>query len=84
MIMGIYLLSIAVYSIYYSGYYGQIDFEWQSSLRCSLIGSLAVLSSEASCLFMVLLTSTRLYRIYKPLSTASISTRKYKLAIISV
>ena len=84
MIMGIYLLSIAVYSVYYSGYYGQIDFEWRSSLRCSLIGSLAVLSSEASCFFMVLLTSTRLYAIYKPFSTLSTSTGKYKLAIISV
>ena len=84
MIMGIYLLSIAVYSAYYSGYYGQIDFEWRSSLRCSLIGSLAVLSSEASCFFMVLLTSTRLYAVYKPFSTLSISTRKYKLAITSV
>ena len=84
MIMGIYLLSIAVYSVYYSGYYGQIDLEWRSSLRCSLIGSLAVLSSEASCLFMVLLTSTRLYAVYQPFSTLSTSTRKYKLAIISV
>ena len=84
MIMGIYLLTIAVFSLYYSGYYGQIDFEWRSSLRCSLIGSLAVLSSEASCFFMVMLTSTRLYAIYKPFSTPSASTRKYKLAIISV
>ena len=84
MIMGMYLLGIVVYSAYYSGYYGQIDFKWRSSLRCSLIGSLAVLSSEASCFFMVLLTSTRLHAIYKPFSTLSISTRKYKLAIISV
>ena len=84
MIMGMYLLNIAVYSSYYSGYYGQIDFEWRSSLRCSLIGSLAVLSSEASCFFMVLLTSTRLYAVYQPFSTLSTSTRKYKLAIISV
>ena len=84
MIMGIYLLTIAVFSLYYSGYYGQIDFEWRSSLLCSLIGSLAVLSSEASCFFMVLLTSTRLYAIYKPFSTPSASTCKYKLAIISV
>ena len=84
MMMGIYLLSIAIYSIYYSGYYGQIDFEWRSSLRCSIIGSLAVLSSEASCFFMVLLTSTRLYAVYQPFSTLSISTRKYKLAFISI
>ena len=84
LIMGIYLLIIAVYSVYYSGHYGQIDFKWRSSLRCSIIGSLAVLSSEASCLFMVLLTSYRLYVVYKPFSTLSTSTRKYKLGIISV
>ena len=84
MIMGMYLLSIAVYSAYYSGYYSQIDLEWRSSLRCSVIGSLAVLSSEASCFFMVLLTSTRLYAVYKPFSTLSMSTYKYKLAIILV
>ena len=82
MIMGIYLLVIAVYSVYYSGYYGQIDLEWRSSLRCSIIGSLAVLSSEASCFFMVLLTSFLLYRIYKPLSILSRSTGKYALVII--
>ena len=84
MIMGIYLLIIAVYSVYYSGYYGEIDIEWRSSLRCSIIGSLAVLSSEASCFFMVLLTSCRLYGIYKPFSILSTSTYKYKLAIILV
>ena len=82
MIMGIYLLVIAVYSIYYSGYYGQIDLKWRSSLRCSIIGSLAVLSSEASCFFMVLLTSFLLYRIYKPLSILSRSTGKYVLVIL--
>ena len=80
--MGIYLLVIAVYSVYYSGYYGQIDLEWRSSLRCSIIGSLAMLSSEASCFFMVLLTSFLLYKIYKPLSILSGSTGKYALFII--
>ena len=83
-IMGIYLVVIAVYSVYYSGYYGQIDLKWRSSLRCSVIGSLAVLSSEASCFFMVLLTSFLLYRIYKPLCTQLGSTSKYALIIIFV
>ena len=83
-ILGFYLLAIAIYSIYYSGHYGDFDLKWRSSVRCSIIGSLAVLSSEASCLFMVLLTGSRLYAIHKPFSILSISTRKYKLAIISV
>ena len=76
-IMGIYLLMIAFYSAYYSGYYGQVDFEWRSSLRCSIIGSLAVLSSQTSCISMSFLTSHRLYTIRKPFST--ISSLIYKL-----
>ena len=76
-IMGIYLLMIAFYSAYYSGYYDQVDFEWRSSLRCSIIGSLAVLSSQASCFSMVFLTSHRLYTICKPFS--AISSLIYKL-----
>ena len=82
MVMGIYLLLISVYSVYYSGYYGQIDLEWRSSLRCSIIGSLAMLSSEALCFFMVSLTSFLLYKIYKPLSILSGSTGNYAVVII--
>ena len=81
-IMGIYLLMIAFYSAYYSGYYEQVDFEWQSSLRCSIIGSLAVLSSQASCFSMVFLTSHRLYTICKPFSTISSLIYKLTFAII--
>ena len=46
--MGIYLLVIAVFSSVYSGYYGQVDYKWRPSLRCSIFGSLTVVSSEAS------------------------------------
>ena len=83
-IMGVYLLIIAVHSAYYSGYYDKFDHKWRSSLFCSMTGSLAVLSSEASCLFMVLLTSYRLYTIYKPFSTLSLSNQKYKMLFIIV
>ena len=81
-IMGIYLLIIAFYSVYYSGYYDQVDCEWRSSLRCSIIGSLAVLSSQASCFSMVFLTSHRLYTICKPFSTISSLIYKLTFAII--
>ena len=69
-IMGVYLLTIAIYSTYYSGYYFKFDYQWRSSLSCSIIGSLTVVSTEASCLFMVILTSSRLYTIYNPLSVS--------------
>ena len=81
-IMGIYLLLVAFYSAYYSDYYGQVDFEWRSSLRCSIIGSLAVLSSQASCFSMVFLTSHRLFTIYKPFSTISSSIYKLIFALV--
>ena len=83
-IMGIYLAVIAVFSSVYSGYYGQVDYEWRSSLRCSIFGSLAVVSSEASCLLMVLLTACRLYSTYRPFSILSTSTFRYKISIICV
>ena len=83
-IMSIYLLVIAVFSSVYSGYYGQVDYEWRSSLRCSIIGSLAVVSSEASCLLMVLLTACRLYSICRPFSFLSTSTFRYKSTITFV
>ena len=68
-IMGVYLITIAVHNSVYSGYYGQVDLEWRSSLTCSIIGSIAVISSEASCLLMVILTGFRLHTVCNPFAT---------------
>ena len=80
-IMGIYLITISIYSVVYSGRYKEIDLEWRTSLRCSVIGSLAVLSSEASCLLMVTLTSFRLYHVFRPLSSMTLSGWSWKVCI---
>ena len=80
-IMGIYLLAIAFYSAFFSGYYGQVDREWRSSFRCSIIGSLAVISSETSCFLLVILTAFRLHTTRKPMSTITLSTRPWKVSI---
>ena len=82
LIMGIYLFVIAIYSVIYSDHYGKVDYEWRTSFRCSLVGSLAILSSEASCFLMVILTSLRLYLIYKPHTSSGSSTVKWKIYII--
>ena len=81
LIMGIYLIAISVFSILYSGFYGQVDKQWRSSLRCSIIGSLTLLSCEASSLFLVFLSGYRLYTIIKPLNAAFISTVKFTLGV---
>ena len=81
-IMGIYLLTIAAHGVYYSGsFVGDIQWEWKTSLRCSIIGSLAIISSEASCFLMVILTSFRLYKVCKPVASLTSSTLSWKLSL---
>ena len=81
LLMGIYLLAIAISSSLYSGYYGSIDSEWRTSLRCSIIGSLAIISSEASCFLMVTLTAFRLYNVCRPFEARVVGSRRWKLCI---
>ena len=80
-VMGVYLLTIAAYSSIYSGYYGQVDVAWRSSLSCSTVGSLAVLSSEASCFLMVVLTAFRLHSTCDPYATLASRMWPWKMAV---
>ena len=80
-IMGIYLLTIAAHDALFSGVYGNVDYEWRSSLKCSIIGSLAVLSSETSCFLMVILTAFRLKNVTKALKSLSFSMRPWKFFV---
>ena len=82
-IMGIYLITVASYDASFSGIYGFADREWRTSLRCSVIGSLAVFSSEASCFLMVILTAFRFKRITKAIESLSSSLRSWKFLIIT-
>ena len=83
-IMGIYLLAVASYDASFSGMYGFVDSEWRSSLRCSIIGSLAVFSSETSCFLMVILTAFRLRNVTKALESMAFSLRPWKIMIVCV
>ena len=80
-IMGIYLVTMAAYSAFYSGLDVTGTLEWVGSLRCSIIGSLAIISSEASCFLMVILTSYRLYNICKPVASLSLTLLPWKVLL---
>jgi len=82
-IMGIYLLTIASYDASFSGFYGNVDGEWRSSLKCSIIGSLAVISSESSCFLMVVLTAFKLKNITKPIESLNASFRPWIVSIFA-
>ena len=84
-IMGVYLITIAVFSEIFSGSYGFVDREWRLSLKCSIIGSLSVISSQASCFFMVVyLTVYRLMTISQPVKSLTSSLRPWKLCVVVV
>ena len=55
--MGIYLLIIAIQSVRYSGKYDKVDYYWRTSSVCASAGTLAFISSEAACFFIVILTA---------------------------
>ena len=80
-IMGIYLITIAFFDASFSGMYGAVDRKWRSSLLCSFIGSLAVLSSEASCFLMLVLTGFRLKNITNAIASLTASLRPWKICI---
>ena len=82
-IMGVYLITIAAFSQAFSGIYGSVDGEWRSSLICSIIGSLSVISSEASCFFMVVLTAFRLTNVFNPIALHTSSILPWKLSIVA-
>ncbi|XP_061179593.1 G-protein coupled receptor GRL101-like [Saccostrea echinata] len=66
--MGVYLYIIAGANIAFSGRYGFEDFSWRHSPYCIFAGVLATLSSEASALFVLLITIDRILVVRFPFS----------------
>ena len=79
--MGIYLITILILNAVKFGSNNYNNMEWNGSLGCSIVGSLALISSEASCFLMVILTSFRLYHVYRPLSSMTATGWSWKVCI---
>ena len=82
-IMGIYLLIIGAYSEFFSGHYGVVDRQWRSSLKCSIIGSLVVISSQTSCFLMVVSTAFRLTNVVKAFESLTSSLRRWIACVVA-
>jgi len=79
-LMGVYLLGVVGKGVNYSGIYCFVDKEWRSSNLCSILGTLAVLSSEASAIIMVSMSTFRMVSIYKSFLTR---TMKFKWIVLA-
>uniref|UniRef100_H2XY79 G-protein coupled receptors family 1 profile domain-containing protein n=1 Tax=Ciona intestinalis TaxID=7719 RepID=H2XY79_CIOIN len=84
LLMGIALLIIGIKSAQFSGQYCWRDLLWRSSTTCDVIGILSVLSCEASVLSLVCLTSYRVYMIYFPFKSTTVSTKVASIWIMCI
>ncbi|XP_044170430.1 uncharacterized protein LOC114974207 [Acropora millepora] len=66
LLMGIYLLIIAIKDVQWQGEYFLHDFRWRSGVLCSLTGVLSMISSEVSVLLLTVLTTDRLICVVFP------------------
>ena len=66
LLMGIYLLIIAIKDVQWQGEYFLHDFKWRSGIPCALTGVLSMISSEVSVLMLTVLTTDRLICVVFP------------------
>ncbi|XP_041482732.1 uncharacterized protein LOC121429653 isoform X2 [Lytechinus variegatus] len=64
--MGLYMITIASADIYFRGNYALHADAWQSSVLCKLAGMLSVVSSEASVLFIMMISVDRCIHVLLP------------------
>ena len=60
LLMGIYLLIIAIKDMQWQGEYFLHDFKWRSGVPCAFTGVLSMVSSEVSVLMLTVITTDRL------------------------
>ena len=66
LLMGVYLLIIAIKDVQWQGEYFKHDVNWRSGLTCAFTGILSMASSEVSVLMLTLITTDRLICIVFP------------------
>ena len=71
-VMGISLLILACKSVQMSGEYCVFDLIWRTSGWCNLVGTLTIVSTQASVNILLVLTTLRLYVTLRPMTSAHI------------
>ena len=80
LLMGVYLLTIAIMDVRWQGEYFKHDIEWRSGLGCKIVGILSMLSSEVSVLILTIITMDRFTAIVFPFKFKRLT---YKTAVFT-
>ncbi|OWF42800.1 G-protein coupled receptor GRL101 [Mizuhopecten yessoensis] len=83
-LMGIYMLIIAIADSIFRGQYIWNDIYWRNSIPCKLAGVLATISSEASAMFLLLITIDRFVSMKFLFGQYQFSKRKIMCASLAV
>lgn len=65
-LMGVYLITIAIKDLLWTGVYYLHDYEWRTGLSCQITGAVAILSGEVSVMLLALISTDRLIKIVFP------------------
>ncbi len=84
LMMGAYMLIIAGVDLYYKGIFIEFSTMWRESWLCKLAGFLATFSSEASVMFLCVLTVDRFINIMFPFSNMKFSKSVTKIISVCV
>ena len=77
-LMGVYLVLLCISSTILSGSFCMYSKAWRISLLCQIMGTLVLISSQASVFILFLMGVFRFYTVYRPLeSQFSSKTSKY-------
>jgi len=80
LLMGVYMLTIAIMDLRWQGEYFKHDIEWRSGLGCQITGALSMISSEVSVLILTMITLDRFICIVFPFRFKRLT---YKAAVFS-
>ena len=84
MLMGVYMLTIAIMDLRWRGEYFMHDIEWRSGIGCQIAGALSMLSSEVSVLILTIITLDRLISIVFPFKFKRLTYRAAVFACVGV
>ena len=84
MLMGVYMLTIAIMDLRWRGEYFMHDIQWRSGIGCQIAGALSMLSSEVSVLILTIITLDRLISIVFPFKFKRLTYKSVVFSCIGV